>query len=324
MAASPVKIYPIANSVVRSAAGVIAVYAGAGRAAIVNPSTAADQGTSAVEVLFYSYEGPCGIAETATTFALQPGQRLDIAANSTKNLWVNATTVGHKFAGFIAQPPTPFPPTPVPQTFPPAGPTSLQLTIRSYLYEQYKDDDNLQASRRAYNELMQAYVDWFNQFSLGFYTADVISGTLLDWVGLGLYGVARPVLSSGQNPDEGPYNTFMFNELAFNELRAEGASDVTVTSDDIYKRILTWRLYRGDGKTFNMLWLKRRCKRFLFGVNGTDIPIDNTYEISASYAANRQINIVLPPVENATILKEAIDTGTLDLPFQYTFSVTIS
>jgi len=40
--------------------------------------------------------------------------------------------------------------------------------------------------------------------------------------------------------------------------------------DDIFKRILTWNLYKGDGNRFSMRWLKRRIARFLFGVNGID------------------------------------------------------
>jgi hypothetical protein len=87
---------------------------------------------------------------------------------------------------------------------------------------------------------------------------------------------------------------------------------------------MTWRLYRGDGKTFNLNWLKRRIVRFLNGPNGTDPVIDNTYAVSAFYATRFQVDIILPAVPNATILKQAIDSGAVELPFQLSYSVTIA
>ena len=320
-----VTLYPAAASKVAvGGKAVTAVYAGALGGAITNPSTAIDQGIAVVETLFYDLTAPAAAAETATTFPLQPGQTLTLPANMTTNVSVNAASSNHKFSAYIFQPPKSNIPAPVPGTFPPTAPTSLTKAIPAYLYEQYADDDDLQALFASHNSIMQQYADLFNQIALPVYTGPLISGALLDWVAAGLYGIKRPTLFSGRNLDLGPYNTSELNLLAFNETKKVGASNVTVTTDDIFKRIMTWRLYRGDGKTFNVRWLKRRIVRFLNGPNGTDPVIDNTYGVSVAYAANRAVNIILPNVAFATILKQAIDTRAAELPFQYTINVSIA
>jgi hypothetical protein len=322
---SPVVLYPLTNSAIyRSGVAVDAIYAGSAGGRIINPPLASDQNIANVEVLWYDLTAPAGTQESATTFPLQPGQYLDVPAGLTRAISVNAVTTGHRFGGYAIQPPVPYPPVPVPGTFPPSGPTSLLKTIPSYLYEQYQDDDNLQAFVASYNTQMQQYVDWFNQIGLPVYTGSLISGSLLDWVAQGLYGIKRPSLSSGTNKNLGPYNTTPYNTVPYNGFIRVGTSNVTVTNDDIFKRIMTWQLYRGDGKVFNLIWLKRRIIRFLTGVNGTAPRIDNTYSVSAAYGSRYQVNVLLPADPNSTILKEAIDSGVLNLPFQLTFSVTIA
>ena len=83
----------------------------------------------------------------------------------------------------------------------------LDTLLPSYLYLQYQDDDNLQAFVDVYNSQAQEYLDWFYSISLPVYTSDTISGSLLDWVAQGLYGMPRPVLATGVNQNLGPYNT---------------------------------------------------------------------------------------------------------------------
>lgn len=322
MVATPVRPLRGASSIVLSGAQpVVAIYGGVLGGMIYNPDNAAEQGIAVVETLYYSYVGDAAVSETGTTFPLQPGQSLVIPPNMSRNVSVNALTAGHKFTSFIWQP-LPSPPTPVPGNFPPDAPADLLAVIPSYLYEQYADDDNLQAFVRAYNAEMQEYVDWFNTVNLPIYTG--LSGALLDWVAEGLYGISRPALSSGRNPDLGPYNTSVYNFLMYNETRRIGAQNVTVTTDDLFKRIMTWRLYRGDGKVFNLRWLKRRIARFLTYPNGGTGVIAETYDISVTFATGNQINIILPAVPNATILKEAIDSNAVELPFQFVYSVTVA
>lgn len=330
----------------------VALFGPLGGGKITNPITAADQGLSVAEPLFLDLTGPAALGETPTTILLAPGQSLDVPVGDTVSVWVNAASTGHRFSAVTFQPL----PSLVPQTgsFPPVGSTTLTQTIRSYLYEQYKDDDDLQAFVAAFNGLAQQYVDWFTQVGLPVYTGDMIAGALLDWVAAGLYGMTRPALSSGRNRNLGPFNTYNLNGLGFNVIERLGPSNVVVTTDDIFKRILTWHFYKGDGKYFDVRWLKRRVMRFLIGVNGTAPPIPNTYQISVTFGVGNQINITLlnglrtltggaifnrfglntvpfnslrttfesfAPLADAAIFTEAVNSGALELPFQFNFVV---
>ncbi|MEJ0017546.1 MAG: hypothetical protein WDN25_13465 [Acetobacteraceae bacterium] len=234
--------------------------------------------------------------------------------------------------------------------------TSTLGIIPSYLYRQYDDDDDLQGFIDAYNALAQQYLDWFNSINLPIYTGAPISGALLDWVGWGLYGYSRPILPSGQNQDLGPFNTYELNGLEFNGQVTIGPQNVYATNDDIYKRAITWHFLKGDGKVFNIRWLKRRIMRFLTGVNGSNPNIDQTYQISVTFGTGSQVNIRIveavrtdvggatfdgfdlngadfnelvsevtqyTPVEDAAVLQAAIEAGALELPFQYTWVVSI-
>lgn len=323
---------------------------------ITNPRRAADQGIDVPEVLFVDVVGPAGVVETVTTIPVQPGASYVIIPGQTTNVSVNAVTSGHRFSGFVIQAPTPFPPTPQPGTFPPSGPTTLTELIPAYLYQQYADDEDLQAFFAAFNALAQGYVDWFADVSLPVYTGEQISGPLLDWVALGLYGMVRPTLSSGRNRDVGPLNTYPPNTLAPNQRKTIGPSDVTVTTDDVFKRIMTWNFYKGDGNVFNVRWLKRRVMRFLIGVDGTAPNIGQTYAISVTFGGDlisiritpgsRLIsggalpnriglnrlppnslitfaNPTQPQFPMAPTFKEAVESGALQLPFQYSVTVGV-
>lgn len=335
---------------------VIAMYGPMLGGLITNPMYLEDLGILTAEVLYVDLSGPAALQETATTFPLQPGQTFLVPAGFSGNVSVNAVTGGHKFSGVLWQPAVQ-PPTPQPGTFPPSGPTTLVSTIPSYLYKEYVDDDDLQAFVSAYNELAQIFVTWFAEGLLPVYTSDTIAGALLDWVGTGLYGIPRPSLSSGRSRVIGPFNTYGFNTLPLNRRRTIGPSDVTIATDDIYKRVLTWNFYKGDGNVFNVRWLKRRIMRFLIGENGSAPNIDNTQDISVVFgdgvisisinAGTRHITggslfnrfgfNRLPmnslstrfvpgtnPFPFESVLKEAMDAGVLTVPFQYQFIVTTS
>lgn len=246
--------------------------------------------------------------------------------------------------------------------FPPSAPSVLTTAIPSYLYVQYKDDDALQAFILAYNAMAQEYVDSFVGINLPCYNQPQISGQLLDLVGAGLYGLPRPPLSSGKNHTAGPYNTRMFNQpLPYNGIKIIGPSNVVITDDDTYKRIITWHVFKGDGDYFNIAWLKRRVARFLFGANGNDPPVDQTYRIGVTIAGtvvtitlfnsvtsltgymgfglnpyNGRRGKPLPyngmkavkttsttPLPFADKLTQAIQTGDLELPFQFTYNVIV-
>ena len=329
---------------------------------IQNPRTAADQGIASIEDIYVDIVTDAAPGKPTST-AIQPGGYYIIPPTvppddqilMTTNVSVWAATSGHTFSSIAYHQAPTYPPKQLSATFPPSGPTGRLLTIPSYLYEEYNDDDDLQSFVDSYNLMSQQYVDWFNQIGLPVYTGPLISGLLLDWVAQGIYGLTRPVLSSFQSALQGPFNTYEFNELGLNEDELVGPKDIAATSDDVFKRIITWHMYRGDGRYFNVTWLKRRIMRFLYGVNGTDYDAP-PYQISVSFGINNQLNITILAGKRtdfagalfdtgefntfdlnstettlvtftipdlAHIFKQAVDTGVLEIPYQYPPVVTI-
>lgn len=253
----------------------------------------------------------------------------------------------------------PLPPQPAsPVVFPAVGaiPSWLAKTIPAYLYFEYRDDDNCQAFFDAYNQITQQFVDWFTSIGLPIYTGPGINGALLDWVANGLYGFTRPTLTSGTQSVRGPYNTWDFNSIVFNGRKVIGSGPVYATSDDIFKRCITWNFYKGDGRNFTIRWLKRRVMRFLTGVNGTAPPVPATYQVSVTFGVGNRVIIDIisglrratggalfnrfafntKPYDrlesefitfgsllNAAILAQAVASGVLQLPFQFQFIVQV-
>jgi len=235
-------------------------------------------------------------------------------------------------------------------------PAYRALTIPSYLYIQYNDDDDLQAFVEAYNALSQELITWFVEINLPIYTGPLIVGALLDWVALGLYDQARPTLPSGRDRKLGPYNTLQFNSLAYNAQTTVQSTEFYATTDDVFKRIITWNFYKDDGRQFSVRWLKRRVMRFLLGENGAGGEVDQTYRVSVGFGADSQVDIRIlaglrsvtggavynmhgfndqpfngletvfqqyVPLEFAPIFKAAVDGGALQLPFQFDWIVTV-
>jgi len=235
-------------------------------------------------------------------------------------------------------------------------PGPLQKIIPAYLYQQYFDDESLSAFFQTLNQKMQGYADWFNGTPLGVYTADSISGPLLDWVGLGLYGIVRPVISNVVEITDGAYNTdaSYTDELPYNDIKTGSSGRAYVASDDIYKRVLTWYQYAGDGRQASIMWLRRRVARFIYGTNGTDVPNDALATISitnstsyppGAFGTNKYNNgppyndvdddyeretlahaltIIVPDMVISTVFAALVAGGILALPFQMKFTVLIS
>lgn len=151
----------------------------------------------------------------------------------------------------------------------------LDQVIRSYLYQEYAQDEDLQAFVDTYNAMAQGYLDWFRANPLGLYIAPQITGPLLDWIALGVYGFQRPTLASQVTDIRAGYDSVAYDTVPYNYLSYSSAGTAEQTSDDIFKRVLTWNLYRGDGQRFSLQWLKNRIARFLHGPNGTDVPVLN-------------------------------------------------
>lgn len=355
MNVSPIRLYPgSASEIVLAGVSVVAIPAGVLGGYISNPYSAADQGLDAPEMIYVDPTGPAALHQTATTVPIWPGGTYSAVPGSSGPVWVNAASAGHRFTSVLFQTPTPYPPTPTPPSaFPPSQPSFVAM-LKSYLYQEYADDDDLQNFVAAFNGLAQDYLDTFNALNLPVYTGSIIAGALLDWVATGLYGMPRPTLELPPRT-VGPFNTWLVNTWAFNQFKLISGG-IEVTTDDIYKRILTWHLGKGDGKVFNVRWLKRRIMRFLIGEDGTWPNIDQTYQIGVYFGVNGEVSIrlwgvssritggaifnrflgnsrafnetdlsimQLPPLPNAAVFQQAVYSGVLDLPFQFNWTVTI-
>jgi hypothetical protein len=200
--------------------------------------------------------------------------------------------------------------------------TSLQQSIPSYVYEQYADDDNIQAFNSSFNELNTQFLLWFNTLNLPIYTGGVVAGALLDWVGEGLYGMMRPSVTSGTVKGYAATNTFVINAQAINSRKKFSNQTSQTVSDDIYRRVITWNFYKGDGFVFCMAWLKRRVLRFLNGANGIDPGLDQTNAVSATVSGSVFV-IKVPSGDPAilNLLNLLIGSQACHTPFQYSISV---
>lgn len=191
----------------------------------------------------------------------------------------------------------------------------LQRVIPSYLYSHFSDDDDLQAFVAAQNALAQGYLDWFNNTPLGLYTSPNIKGCLLDWVAQGVYGISRPVLSMGKTYFVAGYNSSAYNAAPYDGAGLVRVGASSAANDDIYKRVLTWNLYRGDGQVFTIGWLKNRISRFINGANGSDFPVlEDQPSISVSGGV-----FTVSRAESAAYdaLQLCYAGGALAFPFQY-------
>jgi hypothetical protein len=121
-------------------------------------------------------------------------------------------------------------------------------------------------------------------------------------------------------------------------------------TDDLYKRLLTFWLFLGDGKQMSLAWIRRRFARFLFGVNGSDIPAEYLQQVSIlpvkfppngamgsqpmgynamgvlntnTQSAKRNYTISIPQSVAALTLQQLFSSSLLPLPFQISFHVIV-
>lgn len=197
--------------------------------------------------------------------------------------------------------------------------------IPAYAYRQYSTDENVQAFFSTMNAMQQSILTWFASTPLAVYTSSAISGPLLDWTAVGIYGIARPVLSTLSSSETGPLGENVLGTHTFGVLSIEASGTTVTVTDDIYKRVLTWILYRGDGLNFTMPWLLRRVERFLGGVNGVDVPVDLATRptISVSGVAFSITVPTAPSNPASPIFQQLMTQGFLPTPLPYTFTVTV-
>lgn len=239
-------------------------------------------------------------------------------------------------------------------TSPPAAyPIATQI-IPQYLYVEYSDDDDLQAMFATWNAMAQGYISWFNATPLALYTGPNMVGPLLDWCAEGIFGISRPIISTLKTLFQGGLNALPINSVAVNGNVLTQTGSAVIASDDIYKRVLTWWLYRGDGPQMTTQWIKRRVARFLAGINGSDVTYPtasnpsvvwsiadtvivgavntmaaNTMAMNASGVVGSRTGaqtatITVPSSSIAMTMQTLIADGVLGLPFQYQFVVSLT
>ena len=207
---------------------------------------------------------------------------------------------GYSAFGIAGPPPPPLP-----------GPAVTQ-TIKSYLYWEYQDDDDLQAFVDAYNTLAQEYLDWFNALNLPCYTSAPVTGLLLNLVGAGLYDYPRPVIGVGQERVEGPLDTWTLDSIPVDGRVVMEQVSFVSTTDDLYRRILTWHLQKSTGKIFSTRWLKQRIMQFLTGVDGIPVNTGDTSRVSVSFGVGNQVCITILKYRSTVVESAALDAFTLD------------
>ena len=224
------------------------------------------------------------------------------------------------------------------------------LAIPLYPYLPYVFDDKVVAICKGISDYGQDYIDSFNALNLPIYQSKI--GEFLDYVGVNLYGIPRPIYPVGVIETTGEINNFALNEIELNKLLITYPNQFFIATDEVYKRVIDWHHYKGDGDLFNVRHLKRRIMRFLTGNT-----VSQTYQISVSFGLNNQCNITLyengninlrpsatindgelnsyainelrakkipfTPFELAEIFKKSVEMGVLELPFQYNYVVSI-
>ncbi|MDR8091081.1 hypothetical protein [Burkholderia gladioli] len=204
----------------------------------------------------------------------------------------------------------------------------------SYPFYQYRTDPNIRAFTDAYNGIAQDYLDWFNSINLPIYAGNPqITGAGLDYVLTNLYGIKRSVLPAAMIADKGPYDSTAYNTIEYNNYTKRQVEETFTTTDDVYKRIATWNLYKGDGYTFTIPWLKRRIQRFLTGNDGVDganesglgAGVDQANAVSVQFTQRRHVTITVDTSSGTDyawrVLKSAIQGGVCQLPIGIAFTL---
>lgn len=237
-----------------------------------------------------------------------------------------------------------------------------------YPYSQYLDNDpasstyvdpetqeNIGTFFAVGNQYLQDVINWFSTINLPVY--DGLSNGTLSWVAAGVYGVTRPSLVVNEvTPPLGALATAALETLSL----AQGTLGVSPVfapvSDDVFKRILTWAIYKGDNKRLNLQWLKRRIARFV-GTDTVDteaisiglpnrpmaagpgaLATDALETVYLAYFGLISVPIVTPLDNNISItittsgaynkflaltLQSAIQSGIVEMPLGYNFTVTV-
>lgn len=197
--------------------------------------------------------------------------------------------------------------------------------LPAYPFVQYRDDEDISAFFNAYNDMAQIYLDSLNNLGLPCWTSPAVTGFLLDWIALGIYGEERPLLQVSEEAlARGAYDTVEYNAIPYAKMSNYVPGSATYVHDDFFKRVLTWNFYKGDGSHFNIEWLKRRIARFVHGKDGVDPPIQSTFDVSVT-VQDGVFSVVIPEYGDGAgyFLQGAIEQHMVKLPFIYSFSTMV-
>ena len=201
-----------------------------------------------------------------------------------------------------------------------------EISAPAYPYQQFSDDADINALFGAYNDISSQYLSWILDRPLALYMRDTISGGLLDYSAYCIYGIRRLVLGtmSVQNTD-GPIDSREIDALAIDDTELSIATGSIDMSDDLFKRIMTWNLNKGDGVQFSIPWLKKRVMRFITGVGGHAWLFTGTAPVSVSLDGNTvKIIIAKNTAEESVIdaLNALLGNGTLQSPPNFSYLVS--
>lgn len=200
------------------------------------------------------------------------------------------------------------------------------LTAPAYAYQQFSDDPDIMALFAAYNEMAQSTLSWMIAHPLALYMRPTITGGLLDYAALCLYGIARHQVGSSQIVNiAGAVDTTPINTLPVDANQLPRTSSRFDVTDDLFKRLLTWHLYKGDGLQFSIPWLKRRIMRFLTGDGGHAWRFNSTAPVSVTLRDHSVIIVIAKETADdhlITLLGALIRNGLLSVPAAFTYSIT--
>lgn len=193
--------------------------------------------------------------------------------------------------------------------------------VKSYVYQQYRDDADIIALFDAYNQIAQDYLKTFLSHSPAIYIDDVWTSGELTYLAWFLWGQRRWYSDYASSIDlEGA-----IDELPIDWISAGGSlpkpRQKLLINDDTFRRIMTWNLYRGDGAQFTIPWLKKRIKRWMIGVNGYAPLFGDANEISVNIS-NKIVNISVVTTDTSLLLslQAALYSGALNVPAGFTFN----
>ncbi|QHI95518.1 hypothetical protein GT348_03865 [Aristophania vespae] len=200
------------------------------------------------------------------------------------------------------------------------------LIAPAYAYQQFTDDSNIVAFFDAFNQMATETLTWLAEHPFPLYIGSYLTGGFLDYCAYCLYGQFRYKISYVQLQQYGgALNDQDINRIAIDEIIVQKNYLGTTINDDLFKRILTWNLYKGDGLSFTIPWLKRRIMRFLTGNEGQVWRFNSCQNVDVK-VKGRIVAITITPGDwdssLISVLDRIINNGILNIPPIYNYAIS--